>query len=305
MYANNCIISTAIILTTIVMCVQTLDNDGKPLRGVTIVSPPFVMKSRDNQFEGFTIDLLKEIAKILKFEYTLYPSPDDRYGATDSKGKPSGMIQELFMRRAEFAIADLTIGEIRQRYIDYSEPFLDLDLSILINKKNIGNITSFEDLANQTRIRYGTIREGETYRSMSMSSDPTIIRINNYIYSNAFNLVNSREEGVQNTLNTEYAFIQESVANEYAADQNCELTIIHDKKNYYSRQYAIGLQKGSPFKPEFDRAIKQLKSDGTVDKLKRRYWKTKCLSGAVTAKLDIITTISLIASALISYILFN
>ena len=95
------------------------------------------------------------------------------------------------------------------------------------------------------------------------------------------------------------------MANDYAADQNCELTVINDRKTWYKREYAIGLQTESKLKPDFDRVIRQLKNDGTIDRLKRRYWKTKCMSGAVAAKLDIITTLSLVVSALISYILFN
>ncbi|CAG2118249.1 unnamed protein product [Medioppia subpectinata] len=122
---------------------------------------------------------------------------------------------------------------------------------------------------------------------------------------NSYNLVDSRQEGIERARNSNYAFIQESVANEYAMDQYCELTAIDDKKENYHREYALGLQKGSAHKADIDRAIKQLKNDGTLDKLKRKYWRRGCLSGSVMVKLDAITSFSLIASALISYILFN
>ncbi|CAG2170473.1 unnamed protein product, partial [Oppiella nova] len=272
-------------------------------------SPPFVMKTRNNQFEGYAIDLINELSRVARFNYTLYPTPDEAYGQSDKSGKPSGMVQELFMRRADFAIGDLIKSQTRERYIDFSDSFMDIDLTALINKKNIANMTSFAHLVNNTNITYGVLREGDTFRFMSMSLNPTIANMHRYIYMNGFNLVNSRQEGVERALNTNYAFIQESVANEYAMDQNCELTAIEDKQEINRREYAIGLQKGSPYKSDIDRAIQQLRNDGTLNRLKRKYWRTKCLTNSdmmsVNAKLDAITSLSLIASALISYILFN
>jgi hypothetical protein len=87
---------------------------------------------------------------------------------------------------------------------------MNLDLSALIKKDNKRNITSFEDLMNQQNITYGVLREGETYRFMSSSSDQLMRTMHGYIYRNAYNLVNSRQEGIEKTLNSNYAFIQVS-----------------------------------------------------------------------------------------------
>ena len=92
--------------------------------------------------------------------------------------------------------------------MDFTEPFMKADLTALINKKHKGNITSFEDLLNQQEIAYGTLREGETYRFLSTTADPTISGLHRYIYRNALNLVNSRQEGIEKAINTKYAFIQ-------------------------------------------------------------------------------------------------
>ncbi|CAG2115336.1 unnamed protein product, partial [Medioppia subpectinata] len=200
MYSSKCLIG--LLLTAILKCVHSVD-----LRGVTIVSPPFVMKAHNNHFEGYAIDLLNELSRIAKFNYTLYPTPDDRYGSSDKTGKPTGMIQELFMRRADFAIGDLVVSTIRERYIDFSEPFMDLDLSALINKQNVGNMTSFAHLLH-SNLTYGTLRESETYRFMSMSADLTIQNLQRYIFMNSYNLVDSRQEGIERARNSNYAFIQ-------------------------------------------------------------------------------------------------
>ncbi len=104
------------------------------------------------------------------------------------------------------------------------------------------------------------------------------------------------------------------MANEYAMDQSCDLTVIDDEKEKYPREYAIGLQKLSPHMKSFNKAIRQLKETGKLEELKRRYWNTKCLSNSLNAKLDnnsmnakhnFITTLGFILYALISFVLFH
>lgn len=69
-------------------------------------------------------------------------------------------------------------------------------------------MTSFDDLYNQTEIKYGTLREGETYRFMGTNMDPTLSRMYRYIYSNEYLVVDSRREGIEMALRSKYAFIQ-------------------------------------------------------------------------------------------------
>lgn len=85
---------------------------------------------------------------------------------------------------------------------------MNLDLTALIHKNNKGNITSLQKLHDQDNITYGTLREGETYRYMTMSSDELILKLSRFIYRNAYLLVNSRQEGIEKVLNSNYAFIQ-------------------------------------------------------------------------------------------------
>ncbi len=86
-------------------------------------------------------------------------------------------------------------------------------------------------------------------------------------------------------------------------DQNCDLTVI-DAGKEYPREYAIALQKLSPHLESFNKAIRELKETGKLEELKRKYWNTKC-SNSLKARLDYITTMSCILSALISFILFH
>lgn len=59
---------------------------------------PFVVKKNTNgtiSFDGYFIDLLKELAKILKFTFEIYSSPDGVFGAETDEGMWNGVIGEL------------------------------------------------------------------------------------------------------------------------------------------------------------------------------------------------------------------
>lgn len=45
---------------------------------------------------GFSVDLVKGLADILKFQYEFYLSPDGKYGGTNPDGSLSGVIGEVF-----------------------------------------------------------------------------------------------------------------------------------------------------------------------------------------------------------------
>lgn len=49
----------------------------------------------NDRFEGFCVDLLKELAGILGFAYEIRLVPDGKYGFQDDKGQWNGIIREL------------------------------------------------------------------------------------------------------------------------------------------------------------------------------------------------------------------
>lgn len=68
----------------------------------SVQEEPYVMLKKsdkalvgNDRFEGFCIDLLKELANILGFTYEIRLVPDGKYGSQDEKGQWNGMIREL------------------------------------------------------------------------------------------------------------------------------------------------------------------------------------------------------------------
>ncbi|XP_038213873.1 glutamate receptor ionotropic, kainate 2 isoform X1 [Zerene cesonia] len=131
--------------------VEILQN--KTLIVTTILSAPYCMRKEASekltgnaQFEGYAIDLIHEISKILGFNYTFKLAPDGRYGSFNRETKEwDGMIRELLEQRADLAIADLTITYDREQVVDFTMPFMNLGISVLYRKpiKQPPNLFSF------------------------------------------------------------------------------------------------------------------------------------------------------------------
>ncbi|XP_012273725.1 glutamate receptor ionotropic, kainate 2 isoform X1 [Orussus abietinus] len=131
--------------------VESLQN--KTFIVTTILSSPYCMRKASSekltgnaQFEGYSVDLIHEISRILGFNYTFRLVPDDRYGSFNKETKEwDGMIKELLDQKADLAIADLTITYDREQAVDFTMPFMNLGISILYRKpiKQPPNLFSF------------------------------------------------------------------------------------------------------------------------------------------------------------------
>ncbi|KAM3614317.1 uncharacterized protein V6R79_012619 [Siganus canaliculatus] len=123
----------------------------------TILEEPYVMLKKsdkalvgNDRFEGYCIDLLKELANILGFTYEIRLVPDGKYGSQDEKGQWNGMVRELIEHRADLAVAPLTITYMREKVIDFTKPFMSMGISILYRKPNTTNSGFFSFLNPMT-----------------------------------------------------------------------------------------------------------------------------------------------------------
>uniref|UniRef100_A0A914NQE1 Uncharacterized protein n=1 Tax=Meloidogyne incognita TaxID=6306 RepID=A0A914NQE1_MELIC len=119
-----------------------VSDELKPhFRVTTILERPYVMvKSQETnnnfeqkqlQFEGFCIDLLKELANDLGFTYTIHVVRDNKYGSDNGNGSWDGMIGEIIRNEADMAVAPLTANFRRAEMVDFTKPFLSLGISII------------------------------------------------------------------------------------------------------------------------------------------------------------------------------
>lgn len=89
--------------------------------------------------QGYCIDLLKALSHRLNFTYELYQVADGYYGAyeykEDGKRKWNGLIGDLVERRADMAIAPLSINPERAKMIDFSKPFKFQGIAMIQKRK--------------------------------------------------------------------------------------------------------------------------------------------------------------------------
>ncbi|KAL1473552.1 hypothetical protein MTO96_021921 [Rhipicephalus appendiculatus] len=110
------------------------------LRVTTVVQPPFVVLRNTSdgeiQFEGYCIDMLDEIKKILKFEYSIYLVPDNTFGSLNNDTQEwNGMIRELVDKNADIALGPLSVTAERETVVDFTVPYYDLvGISILMKR---------------------------------------------------------------------------------------------------------------------------------------------------------------------------
>ncbi|KAJ8027923.1 Glutamate receptor 4 [Holothuria leucospilota] len=117
------------------------DKD-KVYRITSVLEKPFLMlkeeKSRgegNERFEGYCMDLLKEITAIFNFTYVIEPESNNVYGNELDDGSWSGMLGDLLaLKRAHIAVAPLTITSVREEVIDFTKPYMSLGVSIMIKK---------------------------------------------------------------------------------------------------------------------------------------------------------------------------
>uniref|UniRef100_A0A674P9D5 Glutamate receptor n=1 Tax=Takifugu rubripes TaxID=31033 RepID=A0A674P9D5_TAKRU len=363
----------------------------------TILENPYVMYKKsdkelvgNDRFEGYCLDLLKELSNILGFTYEVRLVADGKYGAQNDKGEWNGMVRELIDHVADLAVAPLTITYVREKVIDFSKPFMTLGISILYRKPNGTNpgvfsflnplspdiwmyvllactgvscvlfviarftpyewynphpcspsstliqnnftllnsfwfgigalmrqgselmpkalstrivggiwwfftliiissytanlaafltvermdapIDSADDLAKQTRIEYGAVRDGSTMTFFKKSKISTYEKMWAFMSSRKNTaLVKNNQEGITRVLTTDYAMLMESTSIEYISQRNCNLTQIGGLID--SKGYGVGTPIGSPYRDKVTIAILQLQEEGKLHMMKEKWWR--------------------------------
>lgn len=107
---------------------------GEPYLRMRVPEPGELLEG-NARYEGYSMDLIDEIARWLNFQYRFELVPDNKYGSYDPRTKKwDGLVRQLLDRRADLAICDLTITFDRRRQVDFTSPFMTLGVSILYTK---------------------------------------------------------------------------------------------------------------------------------------------------------------------------
>lgn len=77
-------------------------------------------------FKGYCIDLLDEIAKLVKFEYVIHEVEDKKFGNMDENGEWNGIVRKLMDKQADIGLGSMSVMAERETVIDFTVPYYDL-----------------------------------------------------------------------------------------------------------------------------------------------------------------------------------
>ncbi|GAB6032835.1 hypothetical protein CHUAL_012037 [Chamberlinius hualienensis] len=144
-------------------------------------------------------------------------------------------------------------------------------------------IESVEELAAQTKIKYGCQSGGTTesfFRESSLATYQTMWSVMESTLPSVFTKDNN--EGVDRVKKGQYAYLIESTANEYFIERNCDLMQIGGLLD--TKSYGVATPPGSPYRSLFSRAILRLQESGQLHVLKEKWWKKEMGGGKCPAE---------------------
>ncbi|XP_053961746.1 glutamate receptor ionotropic, kainate 2 [Anastrepha ludens] len=87
------------------------------------------------RYEGYSMDLIDAIARLLNFKYEFVLAPDGKYGSFNKLTQSwDGLVKQLLDGNADLGICDLTMTSARRQAVDFTPPFMTLGISILYAK---------------------------------------------------------------------------------------------------------------------------------------------------------------------------
>uniref|UniRef100_A0A158QGX0 Glutamate receptor ionotropic, kainate 2 n=1 Tax=Rodentolepis nana TaxID=102285 RepID=A0A158QGX0_RODNA len=132
-------------------------------------------------------------------------------------------------------------------------------------------IEDVNDLAKQTKIKYGTRSGGSSAAFFSKSNQSIYQRMWQFMSSHKGVMINNAAQAIEKVKMGGYAYILESTMNEYYTQRNCDLTQIGD--NLDSKGYGIGFPQGSKYRDAFSVEILKLQALQNLEQIRLKWWR--------------------------------
>lgn len=217
---------------------------GKELKVATGIYAPFAFEDENSKLVGYDLDLLDAMSKKLGFTYKVTPTEYDNMFMAVANGE------------YDIGMGQVCITEERKKKMDFTEPYENAGLQFIVRKDE--NLTSVDQLkGKKIAVEKGTASHKyvtEHCKDSEIVVFPSI--------SAAFMEV---EQGKADAL------MQDKPNAVYYLKKHPEsgLTLLGEETAKIPDGFA--LPKDSPYKAEFDKALKELQEDGTIKKLEDKW----------------------------------
>ena len=222
-------------------------NKDKYVVGIDTTYPPFEFEV-DGKYTGIDIDIITAIAKNQDFEI--------EFDAMDF----GGIIPAMQANQLDIAIAGMSITKERKEVVDFSDPYFDAGLTLVVDGKTT-DIKSIEDLKGKTI----AVKNGTTGAKFAQENEAEYgYKI--VMFDDSPSMFQEISNGNADALIEDYPVIA------YAISQNSlGFEIIGDRLN--GDQYGIAVLKGkhSDVIEKINAGLKDLRDSGEYDKIIDKY----------------------------------
>ena len=220
---------------------------------------PFEFKDTDQTYKGIDVDIINKVADIKGWNIQMsYPGFDAAVNAVQAG-------------QADAIMAGMTKTKERENVFTMSDTYYDTKVVIATTKSN--KITKYEELSGKTvGVKNGTAAQ----RFLESIKDKYGFTIKTFDTGDLMN--NSLSTGAVN------AIMDDKPVIEYAINQGQDLSINMDGEAVGS--FAFGVKKGSKYEylvTEFNEALAQMKKDGSLDKIIKKWTSSSKTSSQVTS----------------------
>ena len=215
---------------------------GKLTMATNAAFPPYEMTTDAGEFEGIDIETAQAIADKLGLELQIDDMDFDAALLSVQQGK------------ADIVMAGVTVTDERKAVMDFSDSYATGIQSIIV--PNDSDIASPDDLAGK---KIGTQRgtTGYIYCSDDFGDENVVA------YDDGLTAVQALNNGQVDAVVIDNAPAQEFVA------ANPGLKVLDT--SYAEEDYAIGMAKGSALEDAVNKALEELKADGTLQAIVDKY----------------------------------
>ena len=215
---------------------------GKLTMATNATFPPYEMTTDSGELEGIDVDTAKAIAEKLGLELQIDDMDFDAALLSVQQGK------------ADIVMAGVTVTDERKAVMDFSDSYATGIQSIIV--PNDSDIASPDDLAGK---KIGTQRgtTGYIYCSDDFGDENVVA------YDSGLTAVQALNNG-----QVDAVVIDNAPATEYVA-ANPGLKVLDT--SYAEEDYAIGMAKGSALEDAVNKALEELKADGTLQAIVDKY----------------------------------
>lgn len=211
---------------------------------LTVYAPFEYMDSATGQYEGFDMDLVRELGKREGYKIEIVSMTLD------------GLIPALMADNIDVAVSALTITPERSEKVDFTKPYINAGLTVMTTRDNAPKIKSLKDLEGKC-----LCAEIGSSGALFMKRIPgTTIRTFNSA-ADAFLELNK---------NGCYAMLNDGPVNKYFLRQDAakSMNLVALDGVVSDDQYGFAVKKGNAeLLKKLDDALDAMKKDGTYDRI--------------------------------------